>query len=61
VPAFFEDSEDDLSERILKMEHKIFPEAIRLFAENRLEVVGRKVKIRGLEAEEKTLTSPPLP
>jgi phosphoribosylglycinamide formyltransferase-1 len=61
VPAFFEDSEDDLSERILKMEHKIFPEAIRLFAENRLEVVGRRVKIRGLEAEENTLTSPPLP
>jgi phosphoribosylglycinamide formyltransferase 1 len=59
LPVAFEDSEDALSERILKMEHKIFPEAIRLFAENRLEVVGRKVRIKGLEVQETSLTNPP--
>ena len=58
VPSFFDDSEDTLSARILKLEHRIFPEAIRLFAENRLEVVGRKVKIRDLTAAECALISP---
>ena len=39
------DDEDSLSERILKHEHECLPEAIRLFCENRLEIVGRQVRI----------------
>jgi phosphoribosylglycinamide formyltransferase-1 len=39
------DTEDTLLERIHKEEHKIYPEAIRLFAEGRLIVEGRKVRI----------------
>ena len=58
VPAFFDDTEDILSERILSLEHRIFPEAIRLFAENRLEVVGRKVNIHGHSTEKSFLVSP---
>ncbi len=58
VPTFFEDTEDALSERILTLEHKIFPEAIRLFAENRLEVVGRKVKIHDHNPDNSSLVSP---
>jgi phosphoribosylglycinamide formyltransferase-1 len=50
VPVMPEDTEETLSERILAHEHRIFPEAIRLFAEDGLEVVGRKVKIRGYRA-----------
>jgi phosphoribosylglycinamide formyltransferase 1 len=61
VPAAFEDTEDDLSRRILALEHKIFPEAIRLFAENRLEVTGRRVKIIGQTVREDALINPPLP
>jgi phosphoribosylglycinamide formyltransferase-1 len=61
VPAFSGDTEEILSARILKLEHKIFPEAIRLFSENRLEVVGRKVKIHGLTAAEHALISPQIP
>ncbi|MFZ5632595.1 MAG: phosphoribosylglycinamide formyltransferase [Bacillota bacterium] len=45
VPVYFEDSEDDLSARILEQEHRIYPEAIRLFAEGRLGIEGRKVRI----------------
>lgn len=45
VPVYSEDTVDDLSERILEQEHKIYPEAIRLFAEGRLKVEGRKVYI----------------
>lgn len=40
------DDEDSLADRILQHEHKCFPEAIRLFCEDRLEIVGRTVRIR---------------
>jgi len=45
VPAYHDDTEDSLSERILRKEHEIFPFAIRLFAENKIKVEGRKVII----------------
>lgn len=61
VPAYFDDTEDVLSQRILKLEHRIFPEAIRLFSENRLEVVGRKVKIHGSVAEDLSMINPQIP
>jgi len=39
------DSADDLAARILKEEHRIYPEAVRLIAEGRVKIEGRKVKI----------------
>lgn len=45
VPAYHDDTEETLSERILKMEHKIFPYAIKLYAEGRVSLEGRKVMI----------------
>lgn len=58
VPVYPEDTEDSLSERILKLEHKIFPEAVRLFAEGRLKVEGRKVKIKNYKPPEIFFTNP---
>lgn len=46
VPVLKDDNEDSLAERILVEEHKCYPEAIRLFCENRLEIHGRTVRIR---------------
>jgi len=46
VPVLQDDTEEILSERILKEEHKIYPEAVRLFFEGKLEVQGRRVYIR---------------
>ena len=46
VPAYFEDDEDTLSARILEQEHIALPEALQLWAEDKLEIVGRKVKIK---------------
>jgi len=46
VPVLDDDDEDTLADRILEQEHIAFPEAIRLFCEDRLEIVGRKVLIR---------------
>lgn len=45
VPVNDDDSEDSLSARIQKEEHRAYPEAIRLFAERRLTINGRKVII----------------
>jgi phosphoribosylglycinamide formyltransferase-1 len=39
------DTEDTLSQRILKEEHKLYSKAITLFFENRLKISGRKVII----------------
>lgn len=46
VPVYQDDTEESLSERILKEEHKIYPEAVKLFFEGRLEVRERRVFIR---------------
>lgn len=40
------DDEDALSSRILAEEHRCLPEAIRLFCEGRLAIVGRRVVVR---------------
>ncbi len=47
VPVYQNDTEETLAERILKEEHRIYPEAVRLFFEGKLEVRGRKVYIKG--------------
>lgn len=39
------DTEDTLSKRILKEEHKIYPEAINLFARKKIRVSGRRTII----------------
>ena len=40
-----DDTEETLSKRILKEEHKIYPEAVNLFARRRIKVLGRKIII----------------
>ena len=46
VPVLEGDTEASLAARILVEEHRLYPEAIRLYAEGRLEVTGRRVSIR---------------
>ena len=46
VPVEPGDTEATLSARILVAEHRLYPEAVRLFAEGRLEIVGRRVRIK---------------
>ena len=46
VPVRGDDTEDSLSARILVEEHRLYPEAIRLFAEGRLAVDGRRVLVK---------------
>ena len=41
-----DDVEETLADRILIEEHRIYPEAVHLFAEGRLRLEGRRVRIR---------------
>jgi phosphoribosylglycinamide formyltransferase-1 len=46
VPVEDDDTEATLTARILREEHRLYPEAIRLYAEGRLAVEGRRVRVR---------------
>lgn len=46
VPVRPDDTEESLSARILVEEHRLYPEAIRLFAEGRLAIDGRRVIVK---------------
>ncbi len=39
------DTEESLSKKILKEEHRIYPEAVRLFVKKKIKVVGRRTVI----------------
>lgn len=43
VEVMDSDTEEELSERILRKEHELYPEAVRLFAEGKIKIMGRKV------------------
>lgn len=45
VPVLSDDTEESLSARILAEEHRLYPRAIRLFAEGRLSIRGRRVLV----------------
>jgi len=49
VPIGPKDTVESLHEKIHKEEHRIFPQAIQLFAENRIKLEGRKVIIKDKE------------
>ena len=61
VPVLDDDTVESLAERILNEEHRIYPQAVQYFAEDKIEIVGRRVRIRtGRPAAEKPLHNPPL-
>jgi phosphoribosylglycinamide formyltransferase-1 len=45
VPVLDDDTPETLAARVLEVEHQIYPEALQLFAEERIWVEGRKIKI----------------
>ncbi|MBI5232881.1 MAG: phosphoribosylglycinamide formyltransferase [Deltaproteobacteria bacterium] len=46
VPVLDDDTVETLSKRILEEEHRIYPQAIQFFADNKIEVRGRRVFIK---------------
>jgi len=46
VPVKDDDTPETLAARVLKVEHKVFSEALQYFAEGRIEINGRKVSLK---------------
>jgi phosphoribosylglycinamide formyltransferase-1 len=46
VPVHDDDTEEALAARILKEEHRIYPQAIQFYADGQLDIDGRRVKIK---------------
>ena len=60
VPVMQDDSESDLETRVLAWEHKLYPLAVRLIAENKVRISGGIVQIDTALAEQPGLMSPAL-
>ena len=58
VPTRPDDDEASLSARILSVEHRLYPLAVRLIAEGRVRVVADKVEIDGWRAPKIALLNP---
>jgi phosphoribosylglycinamide formyltransferase 1 len=61
VPVYPDDDGEILAERILKEEHRIYPQAIQYYAEGRIKITGRHVRILNIpRGSAKTLYNPPV-
>jgi phosphoribosylglycinamide formyltransferase-1 len=58
VPVHGRDDEARLSGRILAAEHRLYPMAVRLYAEGRLSIAGERVAIKGAVPPEIALFNP---
>jgi len=61
VPVYDEDTADTLNARILKQEHKIYSQAIQLYATGRIKIQGRRVLNPGHpQAPDDCMINPPV-
>ena len=59
VPVLQDDSEDSLAERVLAVEHRIYPQAVRWFVEGRVDFgAGPGVRVRGAGVGGDSMISP---
>ena len=58
VPVLDSDDEASLAARVLRQEHRIYPQAVRWFAEGRLQLVDDRVRLAGEEAGGGVLVAP---
>lgn len=59
VPVMAGDTEEALAARVLEVEHRIYPQAVRWLVEGRIEfVAGNVVQVRGTDAPGEAMISP---
>ena len=58
IPVLDGDTEDDLAARILVQEHKVYPQAVRWFAEGKLSLEAGRVKLAAELNDRAVLISP---
>ena len=51
VPVYADDSPQDVADRVLQVEHQLYPRALHLFAQDRVTIDGRSVRIESRHAE----------
>ena len=57
VPVKADDSAETLAARVLEQEHRIYPQAIRWFAEQKLQIVDNKVLLDGQQQSQQGLVT----
>ena len=58
VPVRTDDSEETLAARVLAQEHVIYPQAVRWFAEGRLQLLDGRVRVAGADGGAAALIAP---
>ena len=58
VPVLPEDTEEELAARILVAEHRMYPEAVQLIAENRVNIIDEKVFVAGVASPSEAVLNP---
>ena len=58
VPVLDSDSEATLAARVLRQEHRVYPQAVRWFAEDRLRLEGGRVRLAAELADGAVLVAP---
>ena len=58
VPVLAGDTEESLAARVLAAEHRIYPQAVRWFVEDRIEFAGDVVQVRGSGVSSDCIVSP---
>lgn len=53
-----DDDEEALATRVLEIEHRIYPQAVRWFVEGRLRIEGSRVRLSGAVPQNQTLSAP---
>ena len=57
VPVRADDTPDTLAARVLRQEHRIYPQAVRWFAEGRLEIKRGRVNLKGDPASQSVFST----
>ena len=60
IPVLDGDTEETLAARILRQEHKVYPQAVRWFAEDKLSLVDGKVRLAAELRDDTVLIAPEL-
>ncbi len=60
IPVIDGDTEETLAARILRQEHKVYPQAVRWFAEDKLSLVDGKVRLAAELRDDTVLIAPEL-
>ena len=60
IPVAADDTEETLAARVLEQEHRIYPQAVRWFMDDRIRLIGNQIEVLGSSVSGAALYSPGL-